>query len=328
MSWVRRILPLPVAGVLVALLVAQVAMLMLTRTRDDGPTGLEVGVTGPVIVAQSIVARVATLEDDPMQARVVADEATGRSLVRDGTLDAVVVIDLTQDVDVVVVSTATDPDVVAGIVGYVGAVSASYDRTVERVTVDPRHNAGAWRGVPVVLGVAWVLTGLVTAVVATAIGGPVPPTSHAGRRRIGLVGVVSLAGGALSALVVLPWVSGTLPQTFVVGSLSIFAGAAFTLALEALAGLAGIGISATIVVGLLTPLLSLTAPELLPTVSARLLALTPPWAARDVLLHATYGGGWAPWGSVAVLVAWCLIPVATLLLARRERPDVAGRLAA
>jgi hypothetical protein len=328
MSWVRRILPLPVAGVLVALLVVQVAMLTLTRTSDDGPTGLEVGVTGPAIVAQSVVDRAATLEDDPMEASVVDDADTGRELVRGGTLDGVVVIDLAEEGDVLVVSSATDPDVVAGLVDYVEAVSASYGRTVRADRVDPRHNAGAWRGLPVVLGVAWVLIGLITAVVATAIGGPVPPTSRAGRRRVALVAAVSLAGGALSALAVLPWVSATGPQTFVVGSLSIFAGAAFTLALEALVGLVGIGISATVVVGLLTPLLSLTAPELLPPVSARLLALTPPWAAREVLLHATYGGGWAPWGALAVIAAWCLIPVTTLVVARRERPEPAGSVVA
>lgn len=310
-----------------ALLVVQVVMLSLARTGDDGPTGLEVGVTGPPIVAQTIVDRVATLPDEPVDAAVVTDEAAGRDLVRAGTLDALVVIDLARDVDALVVSTAADPDVVAGLGDYVDAVSASYGRTARVEPVDPRHNAGAWRGLPVVLGVAWVLGGLLTAIAATAIGGPVPPTSRAGRRRVALVAAVSLAGGVASALAVQPWVSGTGLQTFVTGSLSIFAGAAFTLALEALVGVVGIGLSATVVVGLLTPLLGLTAPELLPPLTARLLALTPPWAARELLLHATYGGGWAPWGALAVIAAWCLIPVATLVVARRERPGAAGSVA-
>lgn len=316
------------AGLLVVLVAAQVAMLVLSRAGDAGPTDLDIGVTGPAIVAQSVVDRAGTLEDDPMDATVVVDEQAGRDLVRDGTLDAVVVLDLTVDTDRLLVSSAADPDVVAGLTDYVEAVSASYARTVRLERVDPARNAGAWRGIPVVLTVAWTLAGMVLAVAVTMVGGPVASTARAGRRRTALIGAVSLADGLLSALLVLPWVTGATLVVVVAGTLCVFAGAAFTLALESLAGLAGIGLSATVVVGPLLPLLTLTPPELLHPWMAAALDLTPPWAARELLLHATYVGGLGAWRPLGVLAAWCVIPVVTLVTARRARPVAAGTVAA
>jgi hypothetical protein len=148
----------------------------------------------------------------------------------------------------------------------------------------------------------------------------VAPSSRAGVRRVLLIALASAGVGAASALALLPVLDGTAAHVLVVGSLTVLASASITRALEGLLGLAGIGLSATLIVGATTPLLTRTSPQQLAGPVRELLGYTPAWAARALLEDATYVGAWSPVRSLGVLAGWVLVMVLAIAVARRERP--------
>jgi hypothetical protein len=316
----RRAVPV----VLVAVLVLAPLMFALQVGREGPqPGGVEVGVVGPVLVAQSVVDRAAALPGPSLDAVVLPESDDPAAAVRRGLLDATVAIDLTEPYDVLRVSTTADPDLVAQVRVRVASVSGSYARDLRVVEVPPVRNPDAWRGTPYAMVVAWIVLGAALAVGLVLVAGSrVTSGRQALRRVLALAGLSVVAAFVVAGVV--DFVAGStdvsLLRTTAVGAGTIAATAWLVRGAEALYGLAGLGVAVSFALGTVVPVLALTDPSGLPSPWSDVVPWTVPGAAlaltrADVFFDASAGAR-----PVAVLVSWLVLALLTLGAAVAGRP--------
>ena len=311
-----RLLPLSCVAALV--LVPLIFALQLDRVGPQ-PHDVEIGVSGPALVAQAVAERADALPGRPFDAIVLREGDDPAAPVRDGLLAAAVTIDFRQDRDVLHVSSRTDPDLVAEVLVRLDAISSTYGRSLQVVTVAPPRSEAAWRGTPYAMVAAWIVLGIVLSVVLTWARGPMTATGHEVARRWGLTTGTSALGGVAVALVAGSRTDAGLLAPSAVGALAIAGTAWLVLGAEALFGLVGLGFAIALEVGALAPLVALSDTWALPPPWPDVLPWTAPGAALALAESEVYGTtttGPAPW---SVLVSWALLALLTLALARRER---------
>jgi hypothetical protein len=316
-SWVRRTCA---ATVLVLGLVAAPVMFALQTGRaGPQPRDVEVGVAGPVLVAQAVADRADRLLGTPIDAVVLGEGADPSDDVRDGRLVAAVLIDFRVDQDTLYASPVTDPDLVAELRVRMEAVSSTYGRSLRVVLVPSARSAGTWRGTPYAMVGAWMVLGVAWSVGLSWWRGPLARTTrHAVERFVALtalavasgVGVAAVVGTSSDASLLLP---------SVVGALTVAVTAWLVLGCEALLGLAGLGVAVSLLLATAVPLVGLAELSSLPAPWSQLAPLAPPGAAlalvRDDLFFGT-GVGPRP---LVVLASWALVGVLTVVAARLER---------
>lgn len=313
-----RVFSRPVVATLVVLLAVQVIMLALqVWDHGAGPRDVPVGVTGPVLVAQALAGRAAGRLD----ATVVTDLGAGRAAVRDGDLVAVVSIDVGAAQDQLLVSSVAGPELNRYVTAQVRPVSASYGRSLVVTEVPPTRDAGTPRALPFVLVLLWMLLGVVAAAVLTIVRGPVAASWGAGAGRLAALAGVGAVLGLGIALACSLWLAGGLVLLWVTGSVTVLVAAWVTLSLESLVGLLGIGVAATFLVGLATPLATLTDPLLLPVPWSWVESWTPHLASLTLARQAVHFGGAPSFRAVALLAVWATVPALALVVARRVRPS-------
>lgn len=306
--------------VLGAVLLLQLAVLVaIVLGRSDGtPHGVSVAMVAPPVVGAVLSERIEAA--DP-SATVVTRSTTEAALdeLRDGLVEAVVVVDLTADQDRLLLSPTNGRRLDDGIADGVRDVSATLGRTVAVERVDlPVVSRGLVAGL--VIGAE--LLGFLAAVAAAWRRGAAEDESRGAATRIGALTAASLAGGLLVAGVAtisggafLPW--------WLLGTLLVGAGAATTTALLGLIGAPGAGVSTALFVLAAAPLVS----------AHHLLLLAEPWAAILPWLPLGAGlatgsalsiGGSGPLQPWLVLAAWVVLATATTAVARVLRVRAFG----
>jgi hypothetical protein len=201
----------------------------------------------------------------------------------------------------------------------VAAVEQSLDRSLVVRPAAP----GASPPDPGPLVAGWLVLGFLTCVVISFVRGPVATTATRSAVRLAVVVGVSVLLGLGTAVVATRWYPGHLAGLWLLGTLTVFTAAMCTLALEGLAGYAGLALSAAVVVLLGAPLFGGVAPLLQPEPWASL----SPWAPHGAALAATTQtavfGGWLAVKPVLVLVSWAVLALLTTLLSRSGRARTA-----
>lgn len=316
----RRVVPVVIV---VALVLAPLMFALQVGRVGPQPQGLELGVVGPVLVSQSIVERAAGLPGESLDAVVLPEGSDPAYAVRRGLLDATVEIDLRRSYDVLRVSSTADPDLVAEVRVRVASVSRSYARDLRVEQVGPVRSAGAWRGTPYAMVVAWIVLGVALAVGLSLLAGPLTPSTRRALVRVLTLAGLSVAAGLTVALATDLLVGSAevgLLRTTAVGAGAVAATAWLVRGAEALFGLAGLGVAVSFALGAVVPLLALTDPDGLPSPWPDVVPWTVPGAAlaltrADVFFDTSAGAR-----PVAVLVSWVLLALLTLGAAVRDRP--------
>ena len=321
----RRAFPRPVAlFCLVVLLVQGVLVAMLLRDSATGrPHEVPIAVVAPVVVAEPWTGRVNDLAGRPFDPVVVDDRTDALRAVVDGAVVAALDVDLTGTRDELVIHEAQDARLNDAVILQVRATERSQGRTleVEYVGSDglPAEGQGDAAANSYDLTLAASLTGFFMVLLVSLWRGPVARDLRLGVERV--LGLGLLAVGAGAALAVLPTTAVDADPVAVTGltALAVSVAAVITLASEAVAGLAGLALTATLFLVAATSLLTRTNVYLLPQPWRTVMPWTPPGAMLDEVARLASFGPSGTRRSLFVLVAWLVLAVVTLLVARRVR---------
>lgn len=291
---------------------------LATGARPE-PHDLAVGFVGPRVVAQTAADRVDRLPGTTRATDLLYTEAEGREALRDGTLDAVLVIDLRREHDVLLLPASMDRALAADVTRIADAVGASFGRDVEVRQAQVRRNGAAPIWLPY-LGVVLALLAGIALAAAPVLRGRVVTTPAAGVRRVAVLAAGAAVAGAVLSLGALPWWEGVWWQVAAASGGVVLSAGLFSLALGSLFGPDGLVAAAVIGILVASPVAARVDP----------LRLPPPWSWLDgrtidqaglVLLRcAAYDQNSGVGRAVATLVVWGAIAGAVLVLTRVLRP--------
>jgi hypothetical protein len=270
----------------------------------------------PAGTSASVVARFDGLAGRPLDARTAADEAQGRALLADRTVDGVLVLGATGS-DRLLVAGAEGGAVASALGEVVTTVDGAQHRTLTITDAVPAAPGDARGLTAFYLAVGWVVGGYLVAAIIGVSSGSRPLTRTRGAVRLGALAVyavVSGLGGALITGPVLGVFSGHLLALAAFGALLVFAVGAFTMALQVWTGLVGIGLAILLFVILGNPSAGGAYPSpLLPTFWARIGPWLPPGAGTGAVRGIVYFDGAGAVRAALVLAAYAVVGlVATL----------------
>ncbi|MDN5893977.1 MAG: DUF4185 domain-containing protein [Nocardioides sp.] len=317
-SW-RRVFPRPVAILCLVVLIGQAVLLVsLARSAEIGkPRHVPIAVVTAPVVAQALVGQANAMEDQPFDAHVAKDADAALTGLREGSVVAALKVDLSGTKDVLLLNKANDSRLNDAVQDRIDAVEGTYDRTttikeVDTASGEPRlaHN----------LTLAANVIAFLFVLVASMFLGPVTRTLGRGLlRHAALAGVAMLAAGVLVGLPVLGSLGQTVEAMLLIALAVMVVGSA-TLALEALAGLSGLAIAATLFFVQAAPLLLSADVRLFPQPWPTVVPLTPVGAMDEALTNLIsfddVPGTGVP---VLILVVWLVVSWLTSLVARRVR---------
>lgn len=307
------------AAVAVVALQLAVCLAVVLAPLDARPHGARVGIVAPPIVATALAQQANALDGRPVRAEALRSAGAARAEVRDGRSEAALVVDVRSNRAVLMVSSAQGSGVVEGLVEVARSLAGRFSADVEVRDIAPEPDGSAGRrGVFAAIG-ASVVTGLAIAVVLTWRRGPVADTWREAWRRMATGAAVSALVSLAVALVASHAVGGDLATWWFCSVLAASATCAATMALEGLLGVAGIGVGVTVLVIAGAPLLRVGHPLLLPTPWGDLVGWLPLGAALRAGAQIAFFDSAAVVQPLTVLVAWLLVSLVALAVARRER---------
>ncbi|MEU2782086.1 DUF3533 domain-containing protein [Streptomyces sp. NPDC007110] len=301
---------------------------------DPKPKDVPVGVLAPPAVAAQVVDRLAGLPDSPLDPRALPDAKTARAQILNRDIDGALVIDPAGTRDTLLVASGGGKVLALTLQTFFADLERTQHRTLRTVDVIPADPQDANGLTSFYLVVGWCVGGYLCASIMTISSGARRPTPRRTLIRLLAMAVAAAVAGLGGALIVGPILGalpGSLPALWGLGTLTVFAVGAATLAFQSLIGLAGIGLAILIVVILGNPSAGgALPPPLLPPFWKDIGPALPPgagtWAARSI----AYFRGNDSAGSLLVMSAWAVGGVAVALLAAalrgrdRDRPESAA----
>lgn len=288
------------------------------------PRDVPYGVVAPqAAAARQTVDRLEQLPGNPLDPRVVADEAAARKQIMNRKIDGALIVNPAGTTDTLLVATGGGKVLATTLTTLTTTLEKSQGRTIRTVDVAPADKGDANGLASFYVAVGWCVGGYLCASIMAISAG----AGHNNPRRavirlaaMVLVGIAGGLGGALIAGPVLGALPGSTMALWGLGALIIFAVGAATLAFQGLFGLAGIGLVILIVVILGNPSAGgALPPPLLPPFWQAIGPALPPgagtWAARSI----AYFKGNDITGALLVLSAWAAGGIAVTLGAAKLR---------
>ena len=298
------------------------------------PSDIPVAVVAPAQQADQIAAQLEKIDGHPVSPQVVESRDAAEAMVKDHRVDAAYVLNPSGKQDTLVVAGGGGSGIVSATEEIFGQVAQKQGRTVVSDDVVPLE-AGDARGLTgFYLVVGWMVGGYLLAAALGVLAGHRAQSLHHLVIRLCVVAfhaVVSGLGGALIVDQLLGALTGHFLQLWGIGALVVFAVAATTIALQALFGLIGVGLTILLFVVLGNPSAGgAFQPHLLPTFWRAIAYVLPNGAATDAVRRIVYFGSHGVGGHVLTLALWGVIGTAVALAAtnffnRRRPPVVVGR---
>ncbi|GGV25868.1 DUF3533 domain-containing protein [Streptomyces spectabilis] len=293
------------------------------------PTDVPFGVVAPGPAAEQTKDQLARLPGDPLDPRVLKDEAAARKQIMDRKIDGALVVDPQGTNDTLLVASGGGKALANALETIATNVEGSQKRTVKTVDVAPA-SAQDFNGLSsFYLVVGWCVGGYLCASIMSISAGSRPPTPQRAAIRLGAMALLSIAGGIGGAVIVGP-ILGALPGSVLalwgLGALLTFAVGAITLALEGLTGIVGIGLAVLLIVVAGNPSAGGAFPlPMLPPFWEAIGPALPPGAGTWVARSIAYFKGNATTGPLLVLSAWAVAgTVVTLVVARLRGKSLPG----
>ena len=285
--------------VIISVLLTAFAWPSVRTTVHDVP----IAVAGPAAAADRITAALDQRMPDAFVVTRVADTAAAEALIRDREVYGA--IDAGAGTPQVITASAASASVAQALQGVATGLAQSQDQGAAPAVMvrdivalpadDPRGAGLAAAALPLVMG------GMLTAVLVTSM-------LRGASRRVTAALAFAVTGGLAMAAILQFWF-GSLAGSYWANSgaiaLTIAATSLTLLGLEALAGFAGFGIGAAIMMLIGNPLSgAATAPQMLPGWSGMLGQLLPPGAGGQLLRSTAYFDGAGVTHAVTVLLGW------------------------
>ncbi|GHC79466.1 DUF3533 domain-containing protein [Streptomyces flavofungini] len=296
------------------------------------PKDVAFGVVAPGAAAVQTKDKLAKLPGEPLDPRVVKDEAAARRQIMDRKIDGALIVDPRGTTDTLLVASGGGKALANALELIAVKADGAEKRAVKTVDVaaaSPQDFNGLSS---FYLVVGWCVGGYLCASIMSISAGSKVANPQRAAIRLGAMALLSLAGGLGGALIIGP-ILGALPGSIMalwgLGALVTFAVGAFTLALEAITGVVGIGLAVLVIVVAGNPSAGGAFPlPMLPPFWEAIGPALPPGAGTWVARSIAYFQGNAVTGPLLVLAAWAVAGTAvTLLVAvRRTRgQEAAGR---
>ncbi|MFC9994132.1 hypothetical protein [Nocardia sp. NPDC127526] len=267
-----------------------------------------IAIAGPSAAVERIAAALDQRQPNAFDITAVADTAAAERLIRDR--DVYGAIDVSSGAPQVIIATAGNTAVAQTLTGVAaglgqaqsqgGAPAVAVRDLVALPAGDPRGAGLSAAALPLVMG------GLLTAVLLSRL------VRGTARRVAGSLAFAATGGLAVAAILQF-WfgsLSGSYPANAAAIALTIAATAMTILGLEAVLGVAGLGLGAVTMMLIGNPLSgTATAPEMLPGWTGALGQLLPPGAGGRVLRSTAFFDGHGAAQSVTVLLAWLALGV-------------------
>ncbi|QMU79181.1 DUF3533 domain-containing protein [Streptacidiphilus sp. PB12-B1b] len=288
------------------------------------PHRASIAVVAPAQVSGQLVSRLNALPGKELDARAVADEATARQQIHDRKVYSALLVNPNGNRDTLLVADATGPALASAIQQVVTRVEATQHRTLAVVDVEPLA-AGDQSGLSsFYLVVGWCVGGYLVASILGISAGARPANRSRAVIRLGVLALYSVAAGLGGAVIIGPVLNalpGSLLGLWGVGALLVFAVGTFTMALECLFGIVGIGLAVLLFVVLGNPSAGgVYPPPLLPPFWRVIGPWLPNGAATSVVRSIAYFGGTRILAPLLVLVVWAVVGTAVSLLATDFKP--------
>ncbi|WP_405654746.1 DUF3533 domain-containing protein [Streptomyces sp. RK9] len=295
------------------------------------PRDVAFGVVAPGDAAAQTRDKLAKLPGEPLDPRVVKDEAEARRQIMDRKIDGALIVDPRGTTDTLLVASGGGKALANALETIAVKADGAEKRSVRPVDVaaaSPQDFNGLSS---FYLVVGWCVGGYLCASIMSISAGSKVANPQRAAIRLGAMALLALAGGLGGAVIIGP-ILGALPGSVMalwgLGALVTFAVGAFTLALEAITGVVGIGLAVLVIVVAGNPSAGGAFPlPMLPPFWEAIGPALPPGAGTWVARSIAYFQGNAVTGPLLVLAAWAVAGTAvTLLVAMRRR--AAGSLSA
>lgn len=279
----------------------------------------------PAGTAAELTAALNGITGSPLAARAVASPAAARGLIRSRDVAGALIVDPAGTTDTVEVASAEGAALSTALTEILTTVDAARHRTVSAVDVIPAATLDA-RGLSSFYAVVgWIVGGYLCASLLSISAGSRRLNRARAVIRLSALALYAIASGIGGAILVGP-VFGALTahpvEVAALGALVVFAAGAFTVALQALTGVIGIGLTVLVFVVLGNPSAGGAYPyPLLPPFWRAIGPWLPPGAGTSALRGIAYFGNAGVVGPLVVLAGYGLLGTAvTLLAAGRAHP--------
>jgi hypothetical protein len=324
-------------GLVVAVLLLQLGFIASYVGAFHDPSAhripLAVAVDGPAPAgtAAKLAAELNAVAGSPLDARTAGSPAGARSLIRSRDVDGALVVDPSGTADTLQVASAEGAAVSTALTEVLTAVEAAQHRTVTTVDVIPAAALDARGLSSFYAAVGWIVGGYLCASLLSISAGSRKLNRERAVIRLCALALYAIASGIGGAVLVGPVfgaLTGHAVEVAALGALVVFAAGSFTVALQALTGVIGIGLTVLIFVVLGNPSAGGAYPyPLLPPFWRAIGPWLPPGAGTSALRGIVYFGDAGVVGPVVVLASYALLgAVVTLVAAGRRRaadPDLA-----
>jgi len=293
---------------------------------DPKPHRIALGVVAPAGApagaAQQTVERLNALDGEPLHATVVASEASAVDKIKGRDLDGALVAG-TSGTDRLLVASAEGGSLSGALAGVMTPIEAAQQRTLTVEDLVPAARGDARGLTAFYLAVGWVVGGYLVASILAISAGAKPANVRRARVRLGALALYSIVSGIGGALIVGP-VLGALSGSFWTlagfGALVVFSVGAFTMAIQALTGVLGIGIAVLLFVVLGNPSAGGAYPgPLLPGFWRVIGPYLPPGAGTSGIRGIVYFGDAGTLRPLLVSIGYALVGGVVLLLVSAAR---------
>ncbi|MFD0418874.1 DUF3533 domain-containing protein [Streptomyces sp. NPDC127108] len=287
------------------------------------PRDVAFGVVAPGDAAAQTRDKLAKLPGEPLDPRVVEDEAEARRQIIDRKIDGALIVDPRGTTDTLLVASGGGKALANALEMIAVKADGAEKRSVRPVDVaaaSPQDFNGLSS---FYLVVGWCVGGYLCASIMSISAGSKVANPQRAAIRLGAMALLALAGGLGGAVIIGP-ILGALPGSIMalwgLGALVTFAVGAFTLALEAITGVVGIGLAVLVIVVAGNPSAGGAFPlPMLPPFWEAIGPALPPGAGTWVARSIAYFQGNAVTGPLLVLSAWAVAGTAVTLLVAARR---------
>jgi len=283
--------------------------------------------SAPAGAAQQLAGKLDGLSGSPLRASVLPDRAHAVDALRHRRLDGALVL-ATSGPDELLVASAEGGSLSSAMETVLSAAEHQQQRTLRVHDVVPASTGDARGLTSFYLAVGWVVGGYLVASILAISAGARPANLTRARIRLSALAVYSIASGIGGAVIVGPAL-GALTGSFWTlagfGALIVFAVGAFTMAIESLAGIVGIGIAVLLFVVLGNPSAGGAYPApLLPAFWRAIGPYIPTGAGTYGVRGIVYFGDAGLTRPLLVTAVYAAAGIAVLLLAGMRKPGGRG----
>ncbi|OKJ07516.1 ABC transporter permease [Kitasatospora sp. CB01950] len=288
------------------------------------PHELSIAVVAPPEIAPKLTAALESVPDNAVRASVEPDVATAQARIKDQKIYAAWVFDPAGTQDTLLVAEARGPAASGAAELIVTKVAAAQHRTVEVQDTIPLASGDGKGLSSFYLVVGWCVGGYLVASILGVSAGARPANVHRAGLRLGTLALYSVAAGLGGTLITGPILNalpGSILALSAVGALVVFSVGAFTMALQCLFDIIGIGLAVLVFVVLGNPSAGgVYPPPLLPTFWRAIGEWIPNGAGTSATRSVAYLGSSAMAMPLTVLAVWAAIGVAVTFVAASRRP--------